>query len=68
MEPLFKPGEKYAYWDSAMNMFGLVLTTIAEEPLDALLKRRIMDPIGADPEELEVGRAQGAGRREAQGE
>ena len=27
-------------------MFGLVLTTIAEEPLDALLKRRVMDPIG----------------------
>ena len=46
-EPLFKPGEKYAYWDSAMNMFGLVLTAIAGEPLEALLKRRIMDPIGA---------------------
>jgi CubicO group peptidase (beta-lactamase class C family) len=30
-----------------MNEFGLVLTTIAGEPLDALLKRRVMDPIGA---------------------
>ena len=28
MEPLFKPGEKYAYWDSAMNLFGLVLTLL----------------------------------------
>jgi CubicO group peptidase (beta-lactamase class C family) len=55
MEPLFKPGEKYAYWDSAMNLFGLVLTAIAGEPLDALLKRRIMDPIGADLKEWKWG-------------
>jgi CubicO group peptidase (beta-lactamase class C family) len=48
-EPLFPPGEKYAYWDSAMNTFGLCLTAAAGEPLDALLKRRVMDPIGADP-------------------
>jgi CubicO group peptidase (beta-lactamase class C family) len=48
MEPLFRPGEKYAYWDSAMNVFGLVLTVIAGEPLEALLKRRVMDPIGVD--------------------
>jgi CubicO group peptidase (beta-lactamase class C family) len=48
-EPLFQPGEKYAYWDSAMNTFGLCLTAAAGEPLDALLKRRVMDPIGADP-------------------
>jgi CubicO group peptidase (beta-lactamase class C family) len=47
-EPLFRPGEKYAYWDSAMNTFGLCLTAAAGEPLDAFLKRRIMDPIGAD--------------------
>ncbi|MCI0699520.1 MAG: beta-lactamase family protein [Planctomycetia bacterium] len=55
MEPLFKPGEKYAYWDSAMNEFGLVLTKIAEEPLEALLKRRIMDPIGANAEKWKWG-------------
>jgi len=48
-EPLFKPGERYAYWDSAMNVFGLCLTEAAKEPLDAVLKRRVMDPIGADP-------------------
>ena len=47
--PLFPPGAKYAYWDSAMNTLGLALTRIAGEPLDALLKRRVMDPVGADP-------------------
>jgi CubicO group peptidase (beta-lactamase class C family) len=44
-EPLFAPGEKYAYWDSAMNMFGLVLTKIAGEPLEQLFQRRIAGPI-----------------------
>ena len=48
MAPLFGPGEKFAYWDSAMNEFGLVLTTVAGEPLEALLKRRVMDPIGVN--------------------
>ena len=32
-----------------MNTLGLCLTAAAKEPLDALLKRRVMDPIGADP-------------------
>lgn len=45
-EPLFAPGTKYAYWDSAMNMFGLVLTRIAGEPLEQYFQRRIADPIG----------------------
>jgi CubicO group peptidase (beta-lactamase class C family) len=54
-EPLFAPGEKYAYWDSAMNTFGLALTKIAGRPLDALLKERIMDPIGADPKQWKWG-------------
>ena len=45
--PLFAPpGSRFAYWDSAMNEFGLVLTCIAEESLEALFKRRIADPIG----------------------
>jgi CubicO group peptidase (beta-lactamase class C family) len=47
-EPLFAPGKKYAYWDSAMNLFGLVLTRIAGEPLEVYFKRRIADPIGMD--------------------
>ncbi|MFZ5830536.1 MAG: serine hydrolase domain-containing protein, partial [Planctomycetota bacterium] len=49
-QPLFAPpGSQYAYWDSAMNMFALVLTRVAGEPLEILFKRRIADPIGMDP-------------------
>ncbi len=48
-KPLFAPpGSRYAYWDSAMNQFGYVLTRIAGEPLEDLFKRRIADPIGMD--------------------
>jgi len=47
--PLFAPGSHYAYWDSAMNQFGCVLTRIAGEPMKDLFKRRIADPIGMDP-------------------
>jgi CubicO group peptidase (beta-lactamase class C family) len=46
-EPLFTPpGSRFAYWDSAMNQFGNVLTQIAGEPLEALFQRRIAGPIG----------------------
>jgi len=45
-KPLFTPpGSKYAYWDSAMNQFANVLTRIANEPIEALFKRKIADPI-----------------------
>jgi CubicO group peptidase (beta-lactamase class C family) len=45
--PLFSPpGSQYAYWDSAMNVFGLALTKIAGEPLENLFRRRIAEPIG----------------------
>ena len=37
--PLFTPGSQYAYWDSAMNQFGHVLTRIAGEPMGSLFKR-----------------------------
>jgi len=47
-EPLFEVGTRYAYWDSAMNQFGNVLTRIAGEPMEDLFKRRIADPIGMD--------------------
>lgn len=48
--PLFSPpGSQYAYWDSAMNKFAELLTRIADEPLETLIKRRIADPIGIDP-------------------
>ena len=45
-KPLFAAGSKYAYWDSAMNQFGNVLTRIAGEPIEDVFKRRIADPIG----------------------
>ena len=45
-KPLFAPpGSKYAYWDSAMNQFANVLSRIAGEPIEALFKRKIADPI-----------------------
>ena len=45
--PLFAPpGSRFAYWDSAMNQFANVLTRIAGEPIESLLKQRIADPIG----------------------
>jgi CubicO group peptidase (beta-lactamase class C family) len=54
--PLFKPpGSKYAYWDSAMNQFAYILTRIAEEPLEDLLKHRIFDPIGVHPDQWRWG-------------
>jgi CubicO group peptidase (beta-lactamase class C family) len=46
-QPLFTPpGAQYAYWDSAMNVFGLALTRAAGEPMEELFRRRIADPIG----------------------
>jgi CubicO group peptidase (beta-lactamase class C family) len=47
--PLFAPGSQYAYWDSAMNQFGHVLTRIAGEPLEDLFRRRIAEPLAMDP-------------------
>jgi CubicO group peptidase (beta-lactamase class C family) len=55
-EPLFvPPGARYAYWDSAMNEFGLVLTKIAGEPLEAVFKRRVADPIGMNADKWDWG-------------
>jgi CubicO group peptidase (beta-lactamase class C family) len=55
-DPLFRPpGSQYAYWDSAMNMFGLVLTKIAGESMEELFARRIAEPIGMDPEQWDWG-------------
>jgi CubicO group peptidase (beta-lactamase class C family) len=49
-KPLFAPGTRYAYWDSAQNQFAHVLTRIADEPLAELFRRRIADPIGMKPD------------------
>ncbi len=55
-KPLFTPpGSKYAYWDSAMNQFANVLTCIADEPIKALFKRKIADPIGMNPSKWDWG-------------
>jgi CubicO group peptidase (beta-lactamase class C family) len=55
-QPLFTPpGSQYAYWDSAMNEFALVLTRAAGEPLETLFKRRIADPIGMNPRQWRWG-------------
>jgi CubicO group peptidase (beta-lactamase class C family) len=49
--PLFSPpGSRYAYWDSAMNQFGNVLSHIAGESIKELFKRKIADPIGMNPD------------------
>ena len=53
--PLFAPGTQYAYWDSAMNEFGLLLTRVAGEPLKRLFERRIAEPIRMDPNEWRWG-------------
>ena len=49
-EPLFAPGKKYAYWDSAMNQFANLLTKIAGEKIEDYFRQRIADPIGMDPD------------------
>ena len=55
-KPLFSPpGSKYAYWDSAMNQFGNVLTRIADEPIEVLFKRKIADPIGMNSDKWDWG-------------
>jgi CubicO group peptidase (beta-lactamase class C family) len=55
-QPLFSPpGSKYAYWDSAQNQFGQVLTQIAREPMADLFRRRIADPIGMKADQWQWG-------------
>jgi CubicO group peptidase (beta-lactamase class C family) len=54
-EPLFAPGTKYAYWDSAMNQFANTLTRIAGEPIEQLFRRRIAEPIGMNPSKWDWG-------------
>jgi CubicO group peptidase (beta-lactamase class C family) len=44
--PLFEPGEKFGYWDDAMNKLGFVQTRIAGEPMAELFARRVAGPIG----------------------
>lgn len=54
-EPLFPPGTRYAYWDSAMNQYGHALTRLAGEPLVDLFRRRLAAPIGMNPKQWRWG-------------
>jgi CubicO group peptidase (beta-lactamase class C family) len=47
---LKKPGTFYEYNDVRVNRLSCSLLQIFKEPLPAVLKRRIMDPIGASPD------------------
>src|SRR5690606_15528511 len=44
-KPLFQAGSKFAYWDSAMNMFARLLSQVAGESLQKFFARRIANPI-----------------------
>lgn len=48
--PQFAPGSAFSYWDSAFNLSALAMLRLTGEPLDALLARRIADPIGMSAE------------------
>ncbi|MBD9368510.1 serine hydrolase [Xanthomonas sp. XNM01] len=45
--PLHAPGTHYKYNDVRVNLLALALMEVQREPLPQLLRRRIMDPIGA---------------------
>ncbi|HUG98645.1 MAG TPA: serine hydrolase [Gammaproteobacteria bacterium] len=45
--PLHPPGTRYKYNDVRVNLLALSLLELFREPLPQVLKRRIMDPIGA---------------------
>lgn len=49
-EPLFAPGHAFAYWDSALNLFGYLLTLAAGESLYDLVQREVGDVLGLRPE------------------
>lgn len=70
--PLFPPGTRFAYWDSAVNQLGRALTHLAGESMQEVFRDTVADPIGMNPEQwrwglferLEDGRINGgAGNR-----
>lgn len=46
---LHAPGTHYKYNDVRINLLALSLLQVMREPLPQVLKRRLMDPIGASP-------------------
>lgn len=45
--PLYPPGTRYKYNDVRVNLLALSLLEVLREPVPQVLRRRIMDPIGA---------------------
>ena len=51
VDPLFTPpGSQYAYWDSAVNELGYLITKRAGTSMAALFQERIGSVIGLDPD------------------
>ena len=44
-----KPGTEYEYNDTRVNLLALAATQVWRQPLPVVLRKRIMDPIGASP-------------------
>jgi len=66
-KPLFIPGSHYAYWDSAMNQFGNLLTKIAGKPLEDLFRERIALKIGMAPDRWRWGAFEESGGTKVNG-
>ena len=47
---LHAPGTHFEYNDVRVNLFAACLTTLFRRPLGAVLRERVMDPIGASPD------------------
>ena len=52
-EPSFPPGEGFGYSDSGYVLAGLTIEHLAEEPLHAVYRARILDPLAMDATYLE---------------
>ncbi|TVQ64867.1 MAG: class C beta-lactamase-related serine hydrolase, partial [Balneolaceae bacterium] len=49
MRELHTPGTRYQYNDVRVNLLAYALLQVVREPLPQLLRREVMDPIGASP-------------------
>jgi len=47
--PRHEPGTVYEYNDTRVNVLALAIMNVWREPLPKVLKREVMDPIGASP-------------------
>lgn len=48
-DDLGPPGGAFAYNDTRVNLLALALTLLWREPLDTVLRRELLDPLGASP-------------------